>query len=320
MAILEVGSIGGRSGQISETGAATYVLRWYVDTDTPHHGAKSIIDAVGVKRGDIYQVGTFTETEDPVTHVPIFTPDQPWAEREPLCYCLGISAEQTDPLAGDEDGCRWIVTATYQPYSADIAGIENPLDEPPSLSYDTVSYERPLDEAYDEAGDLTVAVLNAAFDPFDPPVVRDDSRQVFQVSVNWPDFDRDLARQYADAVNSDEFFGYPIGTVKMKPPKAAKVYHQGVPGGFYWRVDFEFEVRDEGWVKRVLNCGMRQLNSAGDGYESILNEDGQPISEPALLDADGRHIADPTLGDPIFLEFTGYKTLPFVTALGFGGP
>ena len=301
-----VDELGARKAGIDATGQRTYVRRWRVTTPSADYGARAVLGVCPVGLRDVYRIGTKDSDGNPI---------EAYFEEDILVYCNGVEAEQTD-VAGDEDGINWIVTATYG--YIDFTKQENPLDDPPELSWSFASYNRIADRAYDDDGALTVPIVNTAGDPFDPPTEIDDQRPILTVVVNlpYPDgFSPAQAYEYRNAVNADEFFAVPAGYVKALPPVAQRLYHAEC--GFYWKVTYEFHFNPDGWLRTLLNQGTRQLNDAGDGYEPILHS-GVPISDPVPLNEGGQPLAPD--GDPIFMDFTVYPVKPFVTFFGFGGP
>lgn len=314
MPTFTVVELGARKGSEDENGFRTYVRRWRVTAPSTDYGPRRVVQEVGVRRGDLYEIGTFTKVvgdNGAVSYVPV----EDWAERD-LCYCNGIETQETD-VEGDEDGVDWIVTATYGVWNPDKT--ESPLDEPPDLSWSFASYNRLADRAYDDEGNLAVPIVNTAGDPFDPPTEIDDPRPVLTVVVNLPypqGYSPARAYAYRNAVNADEFFSVPPGYVKAVPPVAQRLYHPEC--GFYWKVTYEFHFNPDGWLRTILNQGTRQLNAAGDGYASILTETGQLATDPVPLDQDGRALGPGD--DPLFLDFAVYPVKPFVDFYGFGGP
>ncbi len=301
MATFTVNEIASRKAAVDSTGQRTYVRRWRVIAPSAEYGARQVVAQVGVGLRDAYSIGT-EGTDD-------------FFEEDILVYCNGVEAEQSS-VDGDEDGCDWIVTATYG--YIDYQKTENPLEDPAELSWSFAPYSRITDQAYDSNGDLTVPIVNTAGDAFDPPTEIDDPRPVLTVVVNlpYPDgFDPLRAYEYRNAVNGDTFFNVPPGYVKAAPPVATRMYHPEC--GFYWKVTYEFHFNPDGWVRTLLNQGTRQLNAAGDGYESIVTETGQLATDPVPLDTDGVALA--AGADPVFLDFIVYPIKDFVPFYGFGG-
>jgi len=82
-------------------------------------------------------------------------------------------------------------------------------------------------------------------------------------------------------------------------------------GQDYWIKTFEFQVRSDGWKKRVLNRGHRCRDTvAGSGWIELVDDNGNYFSQPSLLDENG----DVTTPDaPYFKEFEVYKKMNFAS-------
>lgn len=233
----------------------SYSRQFLVTTDSPKVGAYAVILALGIAIGQRYELGA---------------PGDPWHESDSLSWCNGISVQQSA-----ECGQSWTATVEYGWFEID----ENPLDADEEVEWDLNAYERTVDQ--DTAGD---AILNTAGDPFDPPVMRDDSRPVLTIVKNEADFDPSLTYEYRDTVNLYTFFGAPPRTVKLKSRKGRKIKDSRVSGGSYWQVTYVFEFDAATFDKVILNAGLRQLVS---GEQKQIFVDGVPASAPQLLDSAG---------------------------------
>lgn len=218
-----------------------------------------------------------------------------------ICNSIRLRPESNDDK---------IWTAEIQ-YSSDVLGDdqepENPLDAPAKKSWSFAPYQRPFN--IDVKGK---AVLNKAKDQFDPLPEVEDNRIVLRYSKNVADFDVSQMRQYRRAINSDDFLGWPPNTVRVSGITADDDIQNDV---YFWRVTYEFQLRGDDatddWKVRLLNQGFRQLTgdgSTGTAYEVIQDKNGVALNQPALLDDGGLELTD---GDPIFLEFDAYNSLPF---------
>lgn len=207
-----------------------------------------------------------------------------------------------------DDGCSWSVTCEYGPWEARE---ESPLDEPPEVSIDWAPRERIAERDYNG-----VAVVNSANDPFDPAIVRDDTRVVIRVSTNEAIYPLQLASAYRDTVNDAavtiDGVTFAAKTIKAAAPKARRQYHPSV--GFYWRIDYEFEIAPETWVHKQIDNGFRYLASA-TVRKQALTDDGQPVSAPVLLDGSGGRLAPN--GTPVVLEFDLYEPKDFQAGFTF---
>ncbi|QDV34009.1 hypothetical protein [Tautonia plasticadhaerens] len=216
-----------------------------------------------------------------------------------------------------EDGCSWSAEVEYGPWEPME---ESPLEEPAEVAIDWAPRERVVERAWAEDGGswgLTGVITNSAGDVFDPPVVRDDSRPILRISTNEPSYPIALAGLYRDTVNdADVSIGghtFAAKTLKAAAPKARRQWSPNVAGGFYWRIDYEFEINEETWVHQQLDNGFRYLDSGS--FKQALSSDGQPASSPVLLDGSGAQLA--AGGDPVALEFDLYEPRSFQAGFTF---
>src|SRR5207253_200553 len=83
---------------------------------------------------------------------------------------------------------------------------------------------------------------------------------------NMAQFDEGQAEDYKDSINAGSFFGAAAKKVKCVAITGVRVPHPDL--GWYWEVTYEFEFNRDGWVKQVLDQGMRSLDP--DGFYTYL--------------------------------------------------
>jgi hypothetical protein len=85
-------------------------------------------------------------------------------------------------------------------------------------------------------------------------------------------------------VNADVYYGAAPGTLLMDSivPKF---------DGQAWKVSYNIKEREEGWETYLLDTGYYSKGVNGK-LESITEDDGTPISEPAKLDGSGVKLSD----------------------------
>jgi hypothetical protein len=134
-------------------------------------------------------------------------------------------------------------------------------------------------------------------------------------SVNLPSI-----LEYLHSVNSDTFYGFAPGTVRLTGFNADEVYAEA--SGGYFKVIASFQMRypyrttaEKAWFKRELHQGYQYKDSSGDLRIVRLDStvDASPSPTPALLKADGTREYVPA--DAHYLEFEVYQKLPY-TPLG----
>lgn len=273
MAITQVNEQHERSGSIRRNFERTYRRTWEVHTDDPEDGALAVMRAVGVDVSIAYSTGTESDA---------------WAGATQIsCDCTA------------EDGMTWKVTTDYGPW--DPRDAENPLDAPYEIDWSFAQFESIAD--VDVNG---FAVVNSAGDPFDPPVVRDDSRPVLTVTRNerLDAFDAAVAYSYRDTINADDFMGAGPHQVKVATISARRAYHPAC--GLYWVVTYVFHFNEDGWDKVILDQGLRYVSNATLRNASI---NGQSATAPVLLDGAGGILSP---GAPAaYLTFQVYKESTF---------
>lgn len=227
---------------------------------------------------------------------------------DPFAATVSLSGECTT-----EDGYTWEGTVQYGPYDPRL--VENPLNQPPFFEWDAIQFERPAD--------LDVAtgapVVNSAFDYFDPPELRDDSRPVLRVQVNLPDPLNSGLFALKDTINKAPFLNGSWGphTAKCAPLRARQEFHPLVPGtGLYWVVSLEFHFNPDTWDPQILDQGLRKLDtSTTPPTQKQISIDGALATAPVLLDGKGGVLA--VNGTPKFLQYQTYPEGDF-SVFGLG--
>lgn len=232
-------------------------------------------------------------------------------------YFDGVSGEQDtfaicSSIAVSRIGqsLAWKVVMSYETWNPAFNNVD-PTANQPRVSWSYARYEKIADQ--DIYGN---AIVNTAFDPFDPPVVKDANRPVLKVTRTEANFDHQWAGDLESALNTDTFAGYPAGMVKVSNISATDRWDP--LQGQLWDVEYEFEFDVDGWNKNVLSSGYRQLVSGNS--VNILDHNGSPITTPALLDASGAQIppGSSAPADALALEFVVHEGVSYGTVFNFG--
>ena len=173
--------------------------------------------------------------------------------------------------------------------------VENPLLRPAKFAWSTARY--PVVVERDKDGNL---IANSAGKPFDPPITRDDIRPVLTVRKNLPlaMIDANFIQAYVDSINQSAWFGFLAGTLLLKDFSAEDAHENGV---WFWACTFVFEHKSDKWNPiKVLDQGFEEA-WPGEGWTTILDLSGRPVTRPALLNGTGQEL--PEGGDPVFLDF-----------------
>lgn len=247
---------------------------------------------------------------------------------------LGATARTIECEQDQDNPFFWKVTVQYASRAVDPEQfVENPLLRPAEWEWGSAQYEEAMERDVD--GRL---VANTAGDPFDPPPTRPKSYRTLTLTRNEISFDPVTTHLYENTVNSTTFLGFPPGYVLCKSITSRILYEaaaryfsttysfeMGVPR-FAASVASPYAAVTDGifnpyapgtltttnvdvlgpWQLQILNTGYRELVG---GVLVAIQENGQPVSKPALLDTDGTQLA--VGGDPVWLVFRKYPSVDF---------
>jgi len=195
---------------------------------------------------------------------------------DPTAVCRSVDPKAISPTL-------WRVTASYYSPSGGVneqGEPVNPLDMPPEVHWGFEQIMQQVDTDLDGN-----PIVNAAGDPFDPLHEISYARPVLSVTRNEQTFPIALARAYAGgrgAVNSDGFRGWPPKTAKCRNISGDD---QRAGDIAYCRVTYEIAFDADGWQPKFLDVGFREKKNGE--MQEILDENGQPVSQPVALNADG---------------------------------
>lgn len=193
---------------------------------------------------------------------------------------------------------RHVVRVQYSSaVSSSGSSTDNPLDEPPSISWEQDTIAEPV---YTD-GDGN-PIRNSARQTFDPPIQEEFTDPVLVVTQNKNSYSAALAYQYANAVNSDFFFG-PPGVAKCVSITGSKEFRNNVS---YWRVTTRIKFRDliatgqhqgkSDWGHQIEDRGTVQLQG---GKQVRIIVEGDEITSPVALNGAGV----PATGDTAFFVY-----------------
>lgn len=275
----------GRTGEIAADFSHTYARMWQVVFEGPTARFAGPLSAMAL-------VSTMAGVSVGSPYVTSF-------ESDPYSFLRKFSAKDD----GESDGLGFFVGLDYGPWEPQS---EDPTENPAEVDVDHSRQERIVDEDVVDGG----ALLNSAEDPFDPPIVADDSRLVLTITRNEYRFNPLLADAVRDTINIADckIAGtiYRALTLKALAPKASRQFHPRI--GFYARVTYQFESNRDTWKGRTLDCGMRKL-VAGE-RKAIFTKEGLPVGSPVLLDGTGLPL-DPPDADPVYLVHNKYLPIDF---------
>lgn len=214
-------------------------------------------------------------------------------------WCISVTPACTDPWKG------WTVTAEY---SSEREMNEDPTQDAMQIRVYTEQFQKPA--VFDKNGEK---IVNSAGDPFDPPLMMDDSRRVISLVRNvaaYPSW----VLSYQDAVNSDSFtvrgITYAAGVGKVQ---SVSISDGQIRNGYqFYTLEVLIHLQKNGWILQPLDVGFRELDYAGTSLINILNPgDNERPSAPVPLDGSGRALANPSTTNNVLLSYSVYDTQPF---------
>lgn len=266
----------GRRGGYNFFGRKTVTRQYQVISDTPQEDVQTVLDASPYTTGDIFvDAGTNIDNE--------------------------LILENIEAAQDDSNPFVWMLTLTYVP-NATLPKMNTDLQVEVSFRSRSV----PFQKAYDEGifAMRVVDVVNSVFDPFDPPPMTEEKNVVYSIQkVYEPSFmSLNTLLDYNDSINADEWMGHAAKTAKMNI-KLSRV-RDGT--AFFYKVNFEIEIRPDTWVRKIMNRGYRYRPDAfAAPVWARIPKMGDTVPKPVLLNADGTKRADNEL--PIYLNFNEYR-------------
>ena len=179
---------------------------------------------------------------------------------------------------------HWKVTASYD--TAKNSG--PPLLRPPEINWSFAVSNNEIDRDI-----FSNPITNSSGEAFDPPITKDFHDLTLSIVKNQEDYDPVEALAFIGTLNNSSFFVFDAGQVKITRFDGAEITGEGQT---YFRVSYEFQIRLDGWKRKILDQGMRDI----DG-EQFKDSTGTTLSEPSKLNGLGAKLAS---GLPaVILEF-----------------
>ncbi len=175
----------------------------------------------------------------------------------------------------------------------------------------------PVDVRFgNEKRQVPVYTVKCAGDLIDPAPLKDSNFKLAIVKLTMPGNIPSYVLDYEDAVNNDS---YTIGGLAVAAFRSKcspwDIATEDTRGGVKVRVaKFSILISKKDIRLYQLDYGFRERDGANK-LVNITNEDGTPITSPALLDGAGAALADPTPANAVNLligeDRGGYDELPF---------
>jgi hypothetical protein len=220
-----------------------------------------------------------------------------------------------------EDGLQWKVTLEYGPLDVNHQlgtsvinqGLINPTERYPEVYWSKAKYDhyKPYDET-PEADDGPLPYVNTVGDPLLNPPKTEETRPTLKFIRNESTYNDAYASQFKDAVNADEFLGYPPNTAKCSDISGERIYDPD--WGNYFRVTYEFEFRDDddgkGYTLEILNAGYRQLVNGTGSPVNVVDANGQTVTDAVPLQQNGAYVPG-TNSTPYYIPFQEFPAVEF---------
>ena len=285
----------GQTAQKTAVGFSTTRI-WQVKLDSISFAPLAAIDAVAALEADI-------------------------GDAHPILPSLFLTTLTPNPT---DNRLLWNVTGQYEQSSAEFGRIADPLELPSRISWGSVSFTAPAVTAFDENGERTIAIVNSAGQPFDPPLTEPRTALVANITYNSETFDPQEADDFNESVNRDPII---IGNIPFLERMGKIIEFTGEEQEFedidFFAVTIRIQINTnitkdaqggiiaQGWDREVLDQGLFALNDDVPAkLVRMSTDDGEQVTEPLKLDGSGKKL-DPQTADPVFLPFKTNKEKDF---------
>lgn len=215
------------------------------------------------------------------------------------CYVTSVSLNYQKP---NGNYYRWVATvncgrlpAGEDPTNGAIGGptgaIQNPLQRKVEYWTERTTYEKIVEKERDGT-----TILNTAGQPFDEPIVIEDYRGVLVMARN---FSQWYAAAYfntawRNTLNAAKIFNWvDVGQARFIGADSSQ--RQFENNTEYYRVEIRLEISDKSWQPEVLQRGWKHFADDLTTLVSAVDDEGQLVQEPVLLDSVGARLPN---GDP----------------------
>lgn len=255
-------------GQFREGGKQDFEIRYRVHTSALQSPLQTWLDGM-------------TASPNPLPAINTAFPGSPKA------FCKEISIDQEH----ERNPHIWIATVSYGELQEDQDNTsEDPFVQDNPLDRDTVwRVEWDVVQEIVSEDRNGEQIVNSAGQPFDEALLEDRHLAVMVGRKNYETEEeiRDIGTEYDRAVNSAVFRGEAVRTVKFDGVGCSDPQWEN--GIRFYEATFRFSVKAETWDRKVLDRGFSYLDAGK--LKNIRDDDGQLITEPALLDGSGGKLA-----------------------------
>jgi hypothetical protein len=286
MAVVSVNELHQRRRSSIKDGKPSHTRAFIVITDDINDGTAVAIKAEGV---------------------PVYGEDHP---DDDACSVTSIEA---DPV--NDSSNHFEVTCEYTTTDTIFVTIDNPLDRPPEVSWNsseaTCSY-------FLDCSNPPKPVVNSAGEPFDAYLEREVGELTITITMNEETYDAAEADQFSHTINDGPVIidstTFAEGKLKLSPIQASKVKERIEQEGVvmeltYYKKTYNLKARREGWNDKPLDTGLNEkIGDLATGFKlkPILDATNQPIKKAAALNGQGKKQSGDPNETPVTLEFEPY--------------
>ena len=196
----------------------------------------------------------------------------------------------------------WKITASYGPWNpaerGDPAQAGNPLAIPPRFRLEWERHPEPVWQDIDGN-----AIQNTCGDCFDPPIEVDNLIGILTVERNEAaSVDIATIMGLSGNVNEAQWNGFAAKTVRVAPIGLPALEYSQEANVYFFPFVYVFEINFKTWTRQPLNAGYRQQKSKVANISNIvtiLDDAGQPLQVPGLLDQNGAYLRPPVAQNAI---------------------
>ncbi len=190
----------------------------------------------------------------------------------------------------------------------------NPLDDPPDLSWGKTETDEAIDEDWNGQ-----PIVTPNGEPIEGVTMK-VSDLLLTIKRNYASINLPVTYAYLHSVNSDIFAGFAPGLARLTQFSATETYAEEFGG--YWEVTAGIQFRypfntvpQRAWWARVRNEGYYVRRQEDDAIIRAFDPGNkEPTTRPVLLDANGYALdlpAPPTAPEAQWLEWQRYAELPY---------
>ena len=175
----------------------------------------------------------------------------------------------------------WMLRCTYDTDQLVAAQTDNPLYQPPEISWDAEPDERAIQR--DVRG---VNYQSSSQNPYDPPIMRRFNRGILRITRNEPSFDQGVADKYQNKINLLPFAGYDYAKARINSITGRSNVTNGI---FYYQVVYEIAFNPFTWFDFILDQDWRDA----EGNVFLDPRTKMPMTNQTPLNGRGKSIYDP---------------------------